>query len=480
MPTYRQLFKSTGLLGSVQALYILIAVVRNKVAAALIGAAGMGLSDLYARSLELLGGATNFGLGLSAVKHLSAQASHADAAALGEQVRTVRTWVAITALFGLVVCLTLSPLVSLAACGTTLHTADFCLLSPAVALATLAGGEIALLKAMRQLRRLARATVWSALFTLAVSVWLYAAMGISGVVPVLVCGSAGLFVFNLREAARSHAYHIALPDRRTLRAGLPMLRMGTAYILAGVMTAAAEMLIRAALARSHEGLAAIGYYAAGFTLTVSYARLVFVALDADYFPRLSAIPPTDVREMNVTVNRQINTLVVLMVPFLMVFSLLLPLIIRLLYTSDFLVIRTMVLCAAPYMFFKAVYTPIAYLPLARGHSVRYMAMELAYDAVFCLSVIGGYHWGGLTGAGVGLSAANLFDLLLIASCYRRYYAFTLSRGTRIRCLWLFAILAATLWVSAQPSLLLRAVGGTLCLSLTVPYVWPVLRKVMAR
>ena len=47
-----------------------------------------------------------------------------------------------------------------------------------------------------------------------------------------------------------------------------------------------ETAIRAALVRSHEGLAAIGYYAAGFTLTVSYTRLVFVALDADYFPRL--------------------------------------------------------------------------------------------------------------------------------------------------------------------------------------------------
>lgn len=480
MPTYRQLFKSTGLLGSVQALYILIAVVRNKVAAALIGAAGMGLADLYARSLELLGGATNFGLGLSAVKHLSAGCSHTDAEALSEQVRTVRTWVAITALFGLLVCLALSPLISLMACGSTLRAADFCLLSPAVALATLAGGEIALLKAMRQLKRLARATLWSALFTLAVSVWLYASMGISGVVPVLVCGAAGLFGFNLREATQSHAYRVGPLNRRTLRAGLPMLRMGTAYILAGVMTAAAEMLIRAALVRSHEGLAAIGYYAAGFTLTVSYARLVFVALDADYFPRLSAIPATDVREMNVTINRQINTLVVLMVPFLMVFSLFLPLIIRLLYTSDFLVIHTMVLCAAPYMFFKAIYTPIAYLPLARGNSVRYMVMELAYDAVFCLSVIGGYYWGGLTGAGVGLSVANLFDLLLISYCYRRHYAFSLSSGTRGRCLWLFAILAATLWVSAQPSLLLRTVGGTVCLSLTVPYVWPVVRKGLFR
>ena len=147
MSNYRQLFKSTGLLGSVQALYILISVVRNKVAAQLIGAVGMGLADLYARSLDLLGGATNFGLGMSGVKRLSALAAeeHADRAKLDEEVKLLRTWVVVTALLGAAVCLVFSPLISLFACDTTARTGAFCQLAPAVAMTTLAGGEIAIL-----------------------------------------------------------------------------------------------------------------------------------------------------------------------------------------------------------------------------------------------------------------------------------------------------------------------------------------------
>ena len=478
MSTYRQLFKSTGLLGSVQALYILIAVVRNKVAAQLIGAAGMGLADLYSRTLDLLGGSTNFGLGMSAIKTLSEQTDgEAVAQQRALQVRRVRTWVAVTAVFGLLVCLACSPLISLMVCGNVERTGDFCLLSPAVALATLTGGEVAILKSQRQLKRLASATLWSAVFALAACVVLYSWLGVAGVVPMLVCSAAGLFAFNLREAQKSYAYRLGPFTRNFLRTGLPMLRMGIAYMMAAVMTAGAEMLIRAALMRTAGNLATIGYYAAGFTLTVSYARIVFVAMDADYFPRLSAIPAHDVRETNVAINRQINTLVVLMAPFLMLFSLFLPWIIRLLYTSDFLVIMPMVLCAAPYMFFKAVYTPVAYLPLARGHSLRYMYMELAYDVVFCAGVIGGYYFGGLTGAGLGLAGANLFDLLFISLYYRRHYGFRMSKGTWQRCLFLFVILLANLWAASQSAPLLHWLGGSLCLALSVPYMWPVLRKI---
>jgi len=51
MSSYRHIFRATGLLGSVQVLYVLIAVVRNKITALFIGAAGMGLADLYARTV---------------------------------------------------------------------------------------------------------------------------------------------------------------------------------------------------------------------------------------------------------------------------------------------------------------------------------------------------------------------------------------------------------------------------------------------
>ena len=479
MSNYRQLFKSTGLLGSVQALYILISVVRNKVAAQLIGAVGMGLADLYARSLDLLGGATNFGLGMSGVKRLSALAAeeHADRAKLDEEVKLLRTWVVVTALLGAAVCLVFSPLISLFACDTTARTGAFCLLAPAVAMTTLAGGEIAILKSLRHLKRLARATLWNALFTLC-GCWVsYALWGLDGVLPMLVAGTASLFGFHLREAWQTFPYKIGPLRRDFLRPGWPLVKMGAAYVMAGVTTAATEMLIRAALMRSGAGLMAIGYYAAGFTLTVSYARMVFVAMDADYFPRLSAIPAGDLRNQNVTINRQINTLIVLMAPFLMVFCLFLPWIIQLLYTRDFLAIQPMVLCAAPFMYFKAIYAPVAYLALARGHSVRYMTMELIYDVVLCVSVIVGYYFGNLTGAGLALALANFFDLVLILICYRKQYGFRISRGTRNRAVALFVLLAAALCAAAQPALWLRFGGGALCLALTLPYLWPVLRKV---
>ena len=221
MSNYRQLFKSTGLLGSVQALYILISVVRNKVAAQLIGAVGMGLADLYARSLDLLGGATNFGLGMSGVKRLSALAAeeHADRAKLEEEVKLLRTWVVVTALLGAAVCLVFSPLISLFACDTTARTGAFCLLAPAVAMTTLAGGEIAILKSLRHLKRLARAMLWNALFTLC-GCWVsYALWGLDGVLPMLVAGTASLFGFHLREAWQTFPYKIGPLRRDFLRPG---------------------------------------------------------------------------------------------------------------------------------------------------------------------------------------------------------------------------------------------------------------------
>lgn len=138
MVNYRQLFKTTGLLGSVQALYIAIAVLRNKVTAVLIGPLGMGMAELYLRALDLVANSTNMGLGSSAVKVLSEtyeQASNGDADAqktVNEQIKLIRTWVLMTGLLGMLVCITCAPLISLLATNNDTHTNYFRLMSPIV------------------------------------------------------------------------------------------------------------------------------------------------------------------------------------------------------------------------------------------------------------------------------------------------------------------------------------------------------------
>ena len=125
--SYRHIFKYTSLFGFVQALYVLLSVVRNKLTAVLIGAAGMGLADLYARSIELLGNLTNFGLGVSAVKRLSQLRSEGESLKrLHGHIRLIRTWVLLTALFGAAVTLVLSPLVSVLSQGTAALFYRYC------------------------------------------------------------------------------------------------------------------------------------------------------------------------------------------------------------------------------------------------------------------------------------------------------------------------------------------------------------------
>lgn len=475
--SYRHIFKYTGLFGSVQALYVLLAVVRNKLTALFIGAAGMGLADLYVRATDLVANLTNFGLGMSAVRRLSElYAESGNTRQLSHHVRLVRTWVLATALLGMFLFLLASPLISWMAHGTLNRLAEFCWLAPTVLFLTLMGGEMAILKGVRQLRKLAKASVANAVGTLVIAASLYYLFALKGVIPVILTTTALGFFLYLHAASQTYSYRVGPFRLRFLKNGMPMVKLGTAYILAGAMTSGAELLVRTGILRMAGGFEKVGLYSAGLTLTVSYARMIFVAMDADYFPRLSAAVG-NVREMNVLINRQINTLVVLMAPFLVVFCLSLPLIVRILYTVEFLEVIPMVLCAACYMYFKAIYTPVAYISLSKGDSVIYMTLEIVYDVVFCLLVIGGFAWKGLVGAGLALSAANLFDLTLILTFCSRHYGYRMNRSTLRRCVVLFFFLLFGLFVSMQSSVILRAVLGIAVVLMLFPFIWPVLKKI---
>ena len=430
--TYNHVMKSTGLLGGVQAFYILMSVVRNKLAAILIGTAGIGLADLYCRTLELLGNTTNFGIAFSAVRRLSSLYEEGSSHETLFYVRLIRTWVFITAIFGSLVCLAFSPLISQLTTGTYEHIFTFSLLAPAVFFTTLAGGEMAILKGMRRLKQLALASAAGALGTVVIAVPLYATMGIKGVIPVIIGTTALTFFLNLRATTPIFPYRISPLRKKFISKGGHLISLGSAYIAAGIIGSASELLIRTVIVESDTTYHQAGLYAAGLTLTVSYARIIFVAMDADYFPRLSAALK-DTERTNITINQQIDVLVLLMAPLLILFATCLNWIVPLLYSADFLEVIPMVLGALPYMFFKAIYSPIAYLPLATGRSKLYLCAELMYYVAFTILVVTGYHLGGLIGAGISLSVANMVDLTVLPWLYGKIFGFRFSRGTALRC-----------------------------------------------
>ncbi len=421
---YDHVLKYTGLFGGVQGITVLLSVIRNKFVAVLLGSVGLALIDIYNHAMNLLGNATQFGIPLTAVRSLSELYGKDSNEKLAAHVSVIRSWSLLTAMIGMLACLSFSPIISRLSFGNYSHVFHIALLSPAVAMLAISGAEIAILKAMRRLKTLALATLAGAVATLLVTVPFYYYWGNKGIIPSLVISTLAVMLIQLNCTLRIFPWKAHPFSRNTLGKGIGMIRLGISYILAGIVAAAAEMAVRSYIV-NQGSLADEGLYCAGFVLTVSYARFVFVSMDADYFPRLSSIC-REKGKMNLAVNSQLEVCVLLMAPFLILFVLFLPIIIHLLFSEKFMPAVPMALYAAFYMFFKAITTPVAYISLARGDSLLYFTMEFLYYIVFIILVIVGYRYWGLPGCGIALSLSNLFDLLLISSVYHVKYQFSFS------------------------------------------------------
>ena len=156
-----------------------------------------------------------------------------------------------------------------------------------------------------------------------------------------------------------------------------------------------------------------------------------------------------------------------MAPVLILFILVMPWVIRLLYTESFLPAVPMSVCAVFYMFFKAVTTPIAYTSLAKADSWLYLLMECIYDVVFVLMLRYGYSQMGLTGAGIALSAAALFDLLMIGGVYGLYYQYRMRMRTFVLIIPQGILLLVTVLACMMAAPMVKYATGVCCFILSV-------------
>lgn len=116
-------------------------------------------------------------------------------------------------------------------------------------------------------------------------------------------------------------------------------------------------------------------------------------------------------------------------PMLIAFITFLPVIVKLLYSPDFIPAIEMCVAAGGYLFVKAIVSPIEYIPLANNDSKIFLLMELAYDIIFVCLIIVGYDLYGLCGAGMALTVSYIIDLAFILVLYRKIYGFCLSYAT---------------------------------------------------
>lgn len=417
--SYRHILKYTSIFGSVQGLNIVVGLVRNKLVAMLLGPSGMGLASLFNAAVNFISQATSLGISFSAVRHVSELFDSGDEHAIRHFVKIVRAWSLLTALIGMFVCIATAPLLNGYIFSEGDYTLHLVLLSPAIALLAITGGETAILKGARQLQSLAVIQVFSVLVAFGVSVPIYYLYGQRGIVPVIVLLALLSMLLTIRYSYRLYPLQLK-GEKGILGEGMAMVRLGIAFVIAGILGSGAEMLIRSYLNVSSGSLDVVGLYNAGFMLTVTYASMVFTAMETDYFPRLSSVND-DATALSQIVNRQIEVSLLIVSPMLSFFIVIMPVLIPILFTSEFLPMADMARISVFAIYIKAISLPISYITLAKGDSVGYMVLEGIYDVLLVALVILGYQYWGLFGAGLALSVSYLFDILLVGGyAYVRY------------------------------------------------------------
>lgn len=421
---YRSIFKATSLFGGVQVYQILIQVIKSKFVAVLLGPFGVGILGLYQTALDLIKQLTSFGLAQSAVRDVSEANGANDTNRVDKTVSALRHLVWFTGILGAFVVIIASPLLSRLTFGNNDYVIPFIVLSITLIIDQLSAGQKVVLQGLRRLKDLAKASALGVTFGLIVSVPLYYWLGIKGIVPTLILNSVTMLVLSWYYSRKVGIKKIYLSFKETLYSGSTMLKMGVAMSFSAIVTALMAYILKGSI-REWGGTEQVGLYQAGFTIMTAYVGLVFNSMSTDFYPRLSSVNKDNIKCKEV-VNQQSEIASLLLTPLLIACVILMPFIVRLLYSKEFLPANDYILFATIGMMFKLGSWAIAMQFIAKGEAKLFIINELAGGIYGTLFYLFGYKICGMTGLGIAASILNLvyFIQVYIICRYRYEFRFT--------------------------------------------------------
>ncbi|MEM6685901.1 MAG: O-antigen translocase [Bacteroidota bacterium] len=416
--SYTHILKATSLFGGVQVFKILVSIIRVKIVAILLGGVGMGIIGLFNSTIQVVSEIAKLGLDTSAVKELAPVHASGNEKAVATTVSILEKFITITAIVGAVFTIIFSSVLSKLTFGNTEYTFEFIWLAIAIFFMQLANGKIAILQGTQSLKKLAIANVYGSSVGLLVSIPLYYIYGLEAIVPTIIITAVVIFVFFWYFENTLKIKRISLGVKEAYHKGKDMLHLGLVLSVTGIITLTATYLLQIYI-RYVGGLDQVGYYAAGFLIINAYVGMIFNAMGTDYFPRLSAIH-TDNAKIQIAVRNQATIAILLITPIITTFFIAAPLVVKILYSNEFLVILGLISWGVLGMAFKAVSWSVGYVILAKGDSRIFVKTSIGFNLLLLGMNCTGYYFYGLTGLGISVLIyyfLHFVGMLIITKIY---------------------------------------------------------------
>ncbi len=429
----RAILRATAIVGGASVLNIAIGILRNKVAALLLGPAGVGIIGLLLNLVTMLASLAGLGVAMASVRAL---ASAIDEPARAQVRRTVLELTTVLAIAGGVATWLLARPIARFGLGAVASGWQVGWLAPAVALTIWSSMQFGLLNGQRRLGDLARAQVGGAALGSAFGIAALVAFGARGITAFVVAAPLGMVIIAARYVGRAERAARgavpAAPGRPRARrfdaaTGRDLIRLGLPTMLGGLALPLGLLLIRAVLG-DRLGAPALGQFTAAWTLSATYVGFVLAAMGTDYFPRLSAVIAEHAVARKMVAD-QTEVALLLALPVMLAVQATAPWLVRLLYSDAFAPTVTILRWQIAGDVLKLASWPLTFIVLAQGRGRLYWLVETLLMAVMVAAVWGLMPRFGLVATGIAycLAYAIYLPVLLIAA--RRMIGFIPPRRT---------------------------------------------------
>lgn len=417
---YHLIFKSTFLFGFVQAISILIKVILNKVAAITLGSTGIGIMGLYSSAIGMLKTGTSLGISQSAIRDISEANQKDDIESFSKTIITTQKIIFFTAFLGFVITIALSPYLSKWSFGNNAYISGFLFTSIAVAFITLWEGQLAILKGMRQLRLLAKANIIGSVIGLIISIPLYILLKVKGIIPVLIITPAIAFVFAYYFVKRIKYNQYNLSNLEIFRNANPMIKMGIALSITTFLSQITVFIFSSYVGKNG-GLQLVGYYNAGNIIMVGYFSVVINALTTDYYPRIAAVNNDNIKLQN-ELNQQSIVSLLIFFPLIILFLMLLPFLIVLLYSKEFYPIVDFIRIGIYGILITIISNQVDLILIAKNKTKIFTIIAFIYRILELVLNILFFKLYGIAGIGISMLLTGIFHMLIMTFVVRKLYS----------------------------------------------------------
>tara|TARA_B100000787_G_C16199015_1_gene303318 strand:- start:8818 stop:10308 length:1491 start_codon:yes stop_codon:yes gene_type:complete len=473
---YKNIVKTTFLFSFVKVFNILMRIGLNKIVAVLLGTTGMGIIGLFRSSLMTVQTFAGLGIPQSSVKDISESKNSNDSEKLHLTLKVTKVIVLCTALFGFLIAFLLAPFLSQWTFNNDDYTSEYRWLAIAAFFMIYAEGLRGLLTGMRNLKELAKSSIFGSLFGLLTGAPLYYIYGINGIVPSLIISTFVTYLVAFYFSNKIQFKKVKLKFTSYFLEGKSMIFMGIGLMYVGLASTVSDYIIKAYIS-TNSSFEMVGLFTAGATILSSYFGIVLTAMTTDYYPRIAGINKDNLKLID-EVNRQSEVGLLMMFPLIMVFVIGLPFFLKILYSIEFVESQEYIKFAM-FGFIITICSNAMGMILIAKQKTKVFVLSVTFQRVIGVIInILFFKYYGLIGLGISYIITSLIHLLLMQGIMYKYFQIYFNKKLLIQLGGILLTLFATLLLNLLRSEILQYSIQVIIAFIVSVYSFKRLSKVM--